>query len=506
MNDPFNRRSTASTSGSAGRGADPLADPLAELARIVGAPDPFENLFEDARTVKKEGTREEASARGHGRGEPQLHLPRAVGLRGSLDHDEASRPLPHVEDAPPLRTTPHDSYDAHDEDGYYDTYSPVEDDYAPPHRLERRPRRFGGGFMAVGIVAFAVFGGGIGYAWKSGLLDSSSLAGAKSDVPVILASDKPTKVKPAAAPGQEEVASTKEIFERVGQMKTDTPETVVPREELPVSIENPPADAAPPETDSALGTASPAKSGVRIASAEPLPPGSLSPEPRRVRTVKVLSDGTVVTGVASAPPLVSGGQPGESEADQSSVAAASAEEAQEPAEGDGGIEGSTVIGSLAAGAEDAAPDALAGSADTEAPDLESAETGPTALPPRRPRSIPANPSPERSVTAEGARPAGTQVASLEAPSSAARPAAQGAGFAVQISSQKTEGDALSSYRSMQRKFPTVFAGANATIRRADLGEKGTFYRVRVGNWSREGATSFCSKLKAAGGDCVVARY
>jgi cell division protein FtsN len=42
------------------------------------------------------------------------------------------------------------------------------------------------------------------------------------------------------------------------------------------------------------------------------------------------------------------------------------------------------------------------------------------------------------------------------------------------------------------------------IRRADLGDKGTVYRAFVGPFnSRDEATTFCSNLKSAGGQCFV---
>jgi cell division protein FtsN len=42
------------------------------------------------------------------------------------------------------------------------------------------------------------------------------------------------------------------------------------------------------------------------------------------------------------------------------------------------------------------------------------------------------------------------------------------------------------------------------IRRAELGDKGVYYRAMVGPFtSVEQATELCSSLKAAGGQCVV---
>jgi cell division protein FtsN len=51
----------------------------------------------------------------------------------------------------------------------------------------------------------------------------------------------------------------------------------------------------------------------------------------------------------------------------------------------------------------------------------------------------------------------------------------------------------------------VLGGYQANIRRADLGEKGVYYRVQVGPFASDQATELCSRLQSAGGQCVVQR-
>jgi hypothetical protein len=78
------------------------------------------------------------------------------------------------------------------------------------------------------------------------------------------------------------------------------------------------------------------------------------------------------------------------------------------------------------------------------------------------------------------------------------------GFLVQLSSQKTEAEAATSFRSLQAKFPNELGAKNPIIRRADLGTKGVFYRTMVGPFaSAQEANQFCASYKAAGGRCVV---
>jgi hypothetical protein len=80
----------------------------------------------------------------------------------------------------------------------------------------------------------------------------------------------------------------------------------------------------------------------------------------------------------------------------------------------------------------------------------------------------------------------------------------GAGYVVQISSQRSEADAQASYRALQGKFPSVLGSRPPLIKRADLGEKGVYYRAMVGPFaSSDEATQVCGNLKTAGGQCVV---
>ena len=87
------------------------------------------------------------------------------------------------------------------------------------------------------------------------------------------------------------------------------------------------------------------------------------------------------------------------------------------------------------------------------------------------------------------------------------PAAPARGsYMVQVSAQKSEAEAQSSYRALQQKYPTVLGSREPTVSRAELGQAGTWYRVQVGAFSTsEQATAFCNSLKDAGGQCIVQR-
>jgi hypothetical protein len=58
------------------------------------------------------------------------------------------------------------------------------------------------------------------------------------------------------------------------------------------------------------------------------------------------------------------------------------------------------------------------------------------------------------------------------------------GYLVQVSSQRSEIDAKTSYRALQGKFPAVLGSRSPVIKRADLGDQGVYYRALVGPFGR----------------------
>jgi cell division septation protein DedD len=86
----------------------------------------------------------------------------------------------------------------------------------------------------------------------------------------------------------------------------------------------------------------------------------------------------------------------------------------------------------------------------------------------------------------------------------AAPATSGGGYAVQVSSHRSEQEAQSSFRALRAKYPNLLGGREPIIRRADLGTKGIYYRAMVGPFdSADQATDLCTNLKAAGGSCLI---
>jgi SPOR domain len=87
----------------------------------------------------------------------------------------------------------------------------------------------------------------------------------------------------------------------------------------------------------------------------------------------------------------------------------------------------------------------------------------------------------------------------------ARTSATG-GYLVQVSSKLTEYDAKISYQELQNEFPAILGSRSPMIKRADLGDKGVYYRAMVGPFETpDEASQFCGSLITAGGRCVVQR-
>jgi hypothetical protein len=98
-----------------------------------------------------------------------------------------------------------------------------------------------------------------------------------------------------------------------------------------------------------------------------------------------------------------------------------------------------------------------------------------------------------------------------APGAAAPPApapaavAEGGGeWAVQLSAPRSEADAQSAIAKFKSKYAEALGDSALSVHQADV--KGqTIYRVRVSGLSKNDASALCSKLKAGGGDCFIAK-
>jgi hypothetical protein len=287
--------------------------------------------------------------------------------------------------------------------------------------------------VAAALVGVAVLGGGAAVAYRT-------VGGAAGGgPPLIKAEPGPSKVAPTESgesAASEPAVDGKEL--RTGQ------ERVVPREEK---------IAALPQ-----GTG---KQPARISLPTPEQQGDEF-EPRRVRTLIVRPDGTIVREDAAAPST----------------------------------------GTTPAEPVRAAPAPKAADSQAAAPSRPAAATQPvepaTQPAPKASDAGPAEPTPSNRA----------KVAALRrdpAPSRDAEPPAASAPWTVQLISQKSENLARSALAAIQKKHQAVLGRHKPQIAKVELGSKGTYYRVQVGVGSQEAANKLCSGLKAAGASCLVHR-
>jgi len=105
-------------------------------------------------------------------------------------------------------------------------------------------------------------------------------------------------------------------------------------------------------------------------------------------------------------------------------------------------------------------------------------------------------------------PTTTQQPTVNTPPRTTEPvtASRKSDWVVQVASTRSEGDARAVWTTLQRKFPGLVSGTYADVKRADLGDKGIYYRTRVaGLADKSAAQSLCNSFKAAGQACFVAK-
>ncbi|KQO70451.1 sporulation protein [Methylobacterium sp. Leaf87] len=431
------------------------SDPLAELARIVGQDDPFRAILE-----ARDGRSDPASGR---RIEPSfVDAPVAPG-RPAQPQAPAHQT--------PAASSPTDAFDQYLASVEQDPYQSQGADSAPQAEQDAfasgeratlgRPRqrsRLVSVGAGLGVLAVCITGG---LAWR-GL---HAGGGASGGVPTILADTAPLKIAPQKADGVEIPDQNKQIYDRTAK---DGQIRIVNREEQPLDV----AQAARSAQRTGEGGATPGSSS-------PQQTGTLTEslgEPRRVRTVSVKPDTPV-------PPS----QPEAAEAAPASVIPTMTLPGA-PAEG------STAAGSLRPrSARVTAPVSVP----TTTPVAEAPAPEPVVP---APAPVPRVKAPQRVAAVA---PETTAAVSPTAAAVAESPAPAAGSFSVQLGVRASAAEAQAAFKQLQGKFIQL-AGQPALIRQAEVNGK-SLYRVRVGPLGKNEATSLCTQLQGAGGQCFVAK-
>jgi cell division protein FtsN len=127
------------------------------------------------------------------------------------------------------------------------------------------------------------------------------------------------------------------------------------------------------------------------------------------------------------------------------------------------------------------------------PEVPTVATAPAVSPPAKP------------ATTAAARKAPAALAAAEPTSPAAtRPAAAG-GAVLQIGAYETQEIADGAWAAFKARHASVAGTLAEDVQKADLGAKGTWYRLRMGPFAdKAAAAAACEKLKAEGATCFVA--
>lgn len=492
------------------------ADPLTELTRIVGQDDPLKDLF----AQRPQPGRPQAVAAPvavpawqQPRQEPSFSPAAAVApvpeaappaeLRGALDEFEAllrrsepataqprptdaelaareyqppepeayQRPVPAAPQAPAARDLDEEaaSYGyGYDEPAGAGMAEPAP--YPDEDMPDLEPRRsYKGLWTAAALLAVGVIGVGAAMTFRSTTTSNNGQ-------PLVISADTgPTKVEPANPGGTEVPNQNKQIYDRAS-VPPAAPTKVVSSSEQPVDVQQAARSMAPrvvlpgPGSAGSNGTdgttnplaQAPAAPTQSATPAEPaltaVPPVPGLGEPRKVRTVAIRPDGTPAGAGSVAnntAPMVTGSAPSRSAPSM-------------------------------AMANPASP------ADTPRPAAKVQERA------SAPATTPAPTPPVRvAVAPPAAAPAAT-------PSTAAIRSGTG-DFTVQLAAPGSEAEARATFAALVRKYPDQLRGQNPIVRKTDLAGGKTVFRLRVGPYSRDDATTMCTALQGAGGQCFISK-
>lgn len=309
--------------------------------------------------------------------------------------------------------------------------------------------------IILGLLVLAGFGAVVWMAYNQGLKQ-----GVRNEVPTLVAEDGPIKVQPDNPGGTTTAHTDKLIYEGVNGTGSSKPEQLLPPTEQPRTL--PPATTPPVSTTTTSGLGTPARP--------------------TTSTTGVTTPSTTTTqpsATTSLPPPLSNDQ------------VASAQTPSRP---------STTTPPVTTPAETTAT----------LPPVTSPQVPPTTPAVKPPVATTTTTTPPVATTTTQPKPPAavatiSPVDAATVPAATARPPSAGA-FVVQVGSYPNDAAAAGAWQTIKGKNVSLLANYKPDVKPADLGGKGTWYRLRIGPFdSREAASDLCGKLKAGGQDCIVAK-
>lgn len=433
-------------------------DPLAELARLVGGGDRFMT--------------------------PPVGLPKATYLprvvsplewqteeQAELPQDAAFDPGSLGETlSEPMADFAADGAPSFEEEQFY-SHGPIGMGGDRPPQ-SRRALYLMGGSLALVLAGIAVT-----FAMRSH-------APAAGEAPTIKAATGPTKVQPASPDTTSVADRNASLLDRSGAGR-DASSRVVDNREQPVDLQSIRSSRSGPVGNAADGVPTPGAAPSAAAA------GSFFPEPKRVHTVSVRPDGTIID---STPPPLPPVRSVVASNDSAAVVRAAAVGGQSAANASVTTEVPALV------ARPATPKTTARVVTTPKPTAFGAGLD---TPPVPVANIPLKP---HSTLAAPIKP--TRVADATASGNAGKVASvassAGGNYAVQLAAPASEQDAKDTGARLEKKFSGELGGRHTAVEKADSNGH-TVYRVRVVGLGSDDANVLCSRLKAGGGACFVAR-
>jgi len=339
---------------------------------------------------------------------------------------------------------------------------------APPPAQPKSRRKL----MVAGVLVAAVAtGGGAAFVYKS--YQDGSLG--DMSAPTLLADGGPVKGEPSDPGGRDFPDGNKQIYDRLSgpaaQPENNASSGSGDTSAIPGIVTT--GAEAPADTLDERIAAALRKSGKPAGETTSVAPAD-SDSPRPVRTLTVRPDGSVVPAQTQASPEM----PDASET----------------------VTTAGIVSTTGSGASSGMTASRSGGGDATPSNADSSSSQQQAESPA--------PEPERAAP----RPAETnqqetRVASVqpETATSATTSTAAANPYFVQIAARRDQTSALAAFADLQQRYPSILDGLAPTIKKADLGDKGVWYRLWVGPMNTRGnAQDICGKLKQAGlGGCFV---
>ncbi len=376
---------------------------------------------------------------------------------------------------------------------------------SPYRRLKVKPQRASSGglrqYVGMAVAGTLLLAAGLGLYWVLNMGRAASIDAAKA--PQLTAAATPVKEVPKAVDKPATDATKSPVLQQMEGVSqaASTEQLVTTDQTAGATTLDTPATAAPAATD----TADTSEGGLAN---------------RKVRTVTVRPDGTIVSGDDA----VAGNEA--MPVDRPNVPAV-------PTNGTTSLLGSDTSPLIADTASTPVPPANVpdtpatadANSDTQ-PVIDPTIVAPTPMsfPVRASATTTASTTPRSSVNAVvdqnsngqinlmGAdalaptKPVAAQPLAAVAPPVAAATTASAGGGApayVQIASSLSAAEANAAVKSATAKYGSVFEGNKLMVQQADLGTKGMRWRVRLPASSLSDANGICAQIKALGGDCFA---